>query len=109
MSMSPIGPLGSIAGSQLAQSKGSESDRVSQESSRQTSTDRAAEKASGAGGLEEEQAASDRDADGRRIQEEQEEAGSGDAPEQTDAERAAEQRKSRDATGQRGKNLDLSG
>lgn len=108
MSMSPMGPLGSVAGSQMAQSKGTEADRVSQESSRQTNAERAekrAENAAGLGAAEEEQAAGDRDADGRRILEIQEEQKSDDQAAAEDA----EQRQSRDATGQRGKNLDLSG
>ncbi len=111
MSMSPMGPLGSVAGSQLAQSKGTESDRVSQDSSRQTNAEHAnkrAEKAAGLGAAEEEQAASDRDADGRRILEVHEEAEANDAAAQ-DADNASEQRQSRDATGKRGNNLDLSG
>jgi len=111
--MSPLGPLGSVAGSQLAQTKGAESDRASQESSRQDNTQRAekkAESAAGIGETEEEKPTSDRDADGRRILENHEEPEADEKSTADDAaDQAGEQRKSRDATGQRGTNLDLSG
>ncbi|MFP6676727.1 MAG: hypothetical protein VB878_16710 [Pirellulaceae bacterium] len=111
MSMAPMGPLGSIAGSPLAQTKGGEADRARQESARQTNAERAQEKSENAAGLgaaEEEHEAADRDADGRRLWETNEQptdgenAGSGGGASDDGPKR-------KDASGQRGNRLDLSG
>lgn len=114
MSMTPTGPLGSIAGSPLAQTKGAEVDRARQESARQTNVERAqekSEKAAGMGAAEEQHAASDRDADGRMLWETNEQTTNeqttdGDTNSQDSS---SEKRQSKDASGQRGSHLDLSG
>ena len=106
--MKPMGMAGSIAGSHLAQTKGTDIDKTQQDVSnqaRQTESGSKAEKASGIGETEEDQQASDRDADGRRLwevdaegeeKEKEEQGGSPPAP-------------SKDSTGQSGNQLDLSG
>jgi hypothetical protein len=111
MSIGPLGIIGSVAGSPLAQSKGSEVDRAAQDTahqSRQINSENKAEQAAGIGQTEEDQESSDRDADGRRLWEEQappREASQDDAPagEETDAPR------SKDPSGLSGGQLDLTG
>jgi hypothetical protein len=96
------------AGVPLAQAKGSEVERTQQETAqhqRQVETDTKAEMASGIGTTEEQSASdADRDADGRRPWE--------IAPQAKDPQQPAEPpppRQSRDASGQAGTQLDLSG
>jgi hypothetical protein len=108
MNMSPMGPLNSIAGTHLAQTKGAETDRASQESGKQTSTQKAADGAA-TGAVDEDKGAGDRDADGRKLWEE-----TLPPPDQGDTTDASSgqpptSRQSRDATGERGANLDLTG
>ena len=110
MSVGPTGITGSFAGSPLAQGKGADVERTQQETSDQArgaQADRRAEQAGGIGETEQDQEAHDRDADGRRPWEIGGRRG-GDAGESEDG-GAAEQRLSRDPTGQRGTQLDLSG
>lgn len=111
MSIGPLGaPLASVAGSPLAQTKGSEVERAGQETlnhQRRVGSDRQAEAASGIGQTDEDQQASDRDADGRRLWERPAEG------ETTTEEAASEEppsiRRGKDATRQTGNLLDLTG
>jgi len=111
MSIGPMGMMGSLAGGQLAQTKGSDTDRVQQETaaqSRETKTAEKAELAAGIGQTTEDAETSDRDADGRRLWE------PGDEPdEQATADgangAADEMPKAKDPAGDCGVNLDLSG
>ncbi len=69
MSVGPLGMVGSSAGSPLAQSQGSDVNRAQQDTasqSRQTQMSEKAEHASGVGQTEQDEEATDRDADGRR-------------------------------------------
>lgn len=112
MSVGPTGGIpGSAAGSPLAQTKGSEPERAQQDANaqqRRIESDQKAESAAGIGETDgEDHETGERDADGRRLWEEQ--------PEKENAEAAEEdpgpppQRQSKDATGQSGNLLDLSG
>lgn len=90
----------------VAQTKGSEVERGAQEATqqeRQVQTDAKAESAAGIGTTEEQNASSDRDADGRRLWE----APLAGQPKKPPEE--ADERTSRDATGDCGTQLDLSG
>ncbi len=107
-----VGPLGgvaaSLAGTQLAQSKGSEVERAQQDSSsqqRQVQNDLKAETAAGIGETDgEDHETAERDADGRRLWEESPQ------PEHPDADDGREApRQSKDASGDSGTQLDLSG
>ena len=105
MSVGSLGGLiGSAAGVPISQSSGSETERASRESAAQErATDGAerSEKAAGIGTTEQDQEASERDADGRRLWE---------APPDKKQDTTAEgQRQSRDASGQSGTQLDLTG
>jgi len=107
MSIGPLGGLaGSAAGAPLAQTKGSETERTQQDSGaqqRRVQSDQKAEAASGIGETDgEDHQTADRDADGRRFWEA--------PPEPNDSEQADDtDRRSKDASGQSGQNLDLSG
>ncbi len=108
MSVGPMGMMGSVAGSQLPQATGTDADKAKQATanqSRQSESEKKAERAS-LGEAEQDQGASDRDADGRRLWEA--------PPEQQEASADENQTEdgsspSRDPTGERGENLDLSG
>ena len=110
MSVGPLGGvLGSAAGAPLAQTKGSETERAKGDSAsqaRQLDADKKTEQSSGVGQTQEDQGASDRDADGRRLWEAPaEEATAGNdthAP-------TNDQPRSKDATGAAGSKLDLMG
>ena len=111
MSVGPLGGIaGSVAGSPLAQSKGSDVERAQQDAAnqaRRTAADKKAENAAGIGEADgEDHETADRDADGRRLWEAQPEAASDDAPAQ---EGRSERAPAKDASGQRGNLLDLSG
>ena len=109
MSVGPMGMMGSVAGSQLPQATGTDVDKAKQTTanqSRQSESTKNAERAASLGEAEQDQEASDRDADGRRLWEA--------APEKQDASADENQTddgasRSRDPSGQRGENLDLSG
>ncbi|MFO7902635.1 MAG: hypothetical protein ACQESR_08265 [Planctomycetota bacterium] len=106
MSVGPMGMAGSAAGSPLAQGRGSEVNRGQQETaeqSRQTQAAEKAEEAAGIGQTEQDEEASDRDADGRRLWEHLPE-GQDDEEEQSE-----ERHLGRDPTGQVGGHLDLDG
>jgi hypothetical protein len=106
------GTIGSAAGSPLSQTAGSEAERASRENAaqqRQVDANQKAEMAAGIGKAREDQESSERDADGRRPWE---------APVKKDASTSEEQdaaastnsvRQSKDATGQCGNQLDLTG
>ena len=111
MSVGPLGGIvGSVAGSPLAQSKGSDVERAQQDAAnqaRRTAANQKAESAAGIGEADgEDHETADRDADGRRLWEAQPEAASDDAPAQ---DTHSEQAPAKDASGQRGNLLDLSG
>ncbi len=110
MSVGPMGMAGSIAGG-LPQIRSAETGRAEKETTdqaRQTKSDQQAEAAAGVGESTEDEKASDRDADGRRLWEA--------TPEQTtesdeavgDA-TAQEAPLSKDPTGTSGGQLDLTG
>ncbi len=114
MSIGPLGFIGSAAGTQYSQAKGSETERTQQDEaaqSRQTKTTEKAENAAGIGETEQDEQAGDRDADGRRIWERPEEK----QPEDKDQDEPAADgngpadSQSKDPTGHRGNQLDLSG
>ncbi|MFV1964277.1 MAG: hypothetical protein ACC628_02550 [Pirellulaceae bacterium] len=107
MSVGPMGTMGSVAGSQLPQTKGADAERTQQETVdqvRQTESNRKAENASGVGETEQDQEASDRDADGRRLWEA--------APESEahpEGDETGDLPRSKDPRGKTGANLDLRG
>ena len=108
MSMGPLGSVGGVAGSQLPQAKGTDADLAAKETADQKRANESGARASSAEGIgetSEQQETGDRDADGRRIWEVTE---SAEAAED-ESEPSQEAAPSRDATGQRGNRLDLSG
>ena len=114
MSMGPLGGIaGSVAGSPLAQTQGSETERARQDAGaqqRRIDSDQKADSAAGIGETDgEDHETAERDADGRRLWEGSPE--EKDAQEQDADENLAplEPRQSKDATGQSGNLLDLSG
>lgn len=108
MSMVPLGGLiGSAAGAPLSQSKGSETERALKDSLhqlREANAAQQAESAAGIGQTEQDQESSERDADGRRLWERPSE-GADQPAELADA----STRQSKDASGQSGSILDLTG
>jgi hypothetical protein len=99
------GVVGSAAGAPLSQTKGSETERTQKESTarqREVDATQRADLASGIGQTEQDQEASERDADGRRLWE------IGSVPAKA-ADSATEPRQSKDATGNTGTRLDLTG
>lgn len=110
MSIGPTaGIAASAAGSPLAQTQGSEKERASQDAAAGQRRVEFGQKADAAAGIGEangeDHATGERDADGRRLWEAPPES---DA-EQPDEETRPEDRKSRDASGDSGGLLDLSG
>ncbi len=110
-----IGPLGGVpasaAGSPLAQTKGSDVERAEQDTGsqqRRVDTDQKAENAAGIGEADgEDHETAERDADGRRLWEEPPQ---GEAADDAEAPSGPPQdRRSKDATGQSGNLLDLTG
>jgi hypothetical protein len=110
MSVGPTsGILGSAAGAPLAQTKGNETTRASQESSaqqRQLQNEKAAAEAAGIGQTQGDAGVSERDADGRRIWEL--------GPDDSEKDRAegdanSTERHVADPKGEAGKQIDLSG
>jgi hypothetical protein len=109
MNISHLSIVASAAATPMAQAKGSEADRVRQETvvhERAVESTAEAEAAEGIGTTNEEQAASDRDADGRRPWEigPQDD---GQRGENSDSREPGQ--RSKDPTGQAGSQLDLSG
>lgn len=109
MSVGSLGLIGSIAGTPLAQAKGSDIDRAKADANQQSraidSVNRA-DAAAGIGVTHEDSQTSDRDADGRRIWEKF--AANKDANDSTDSTLQAPHA-AKDPTGQSGTQLDLSG
>lgn len=111
MSMGPLGIIGSVATTRQAQTKGGEADRAAQDTAnqaRQTASENKAEQAAGIGQTEQDQESSDRDADGRRLWEEQG-PGNQEEPQDSPANEEADAPRSKDPTGASGQQLDLSG
>lgn len=105
------GVAGSVAGSPLAQTQGSEVERARQDAGaqqRRVESDQKADSAAGIGEANgEDHEPAERDADGRRLWEPESEK---DINEEADADAAPpHERQSKDATGQSGNLLDLSG
>ncbi len=115
MSVGPMGPVaGSVAGSPLAQTKGSETERAQQETNsqqRQIQNEQRAEAAAGIGEADgEDHETAERDADGRRLWEHSPEAENAEESQEEPEESASKPpRQSKDTTGQSGNLLDLSG
>ena len=109
MSMVPLGSLiGSAAGAPLSQTKGSDTERAQKDSlqqSRHADSAQQAEQAGGIGEMEQDQETSERDADGRRLWErpiDGKKQAAGDSG-------VGLGRQSKDASGQAGNQLDLTG
>ncbi|MBM3998130.1 MAG: hypothetical protein FJ297_01080 [Planctomycetes bacterium] len=110
MSVGPTNLASGVAATQLAQPRASE-DRGATEAAdaaRRLESNRSAERAEGIGQTREESETHDRDADGRRLWEKAAAKRSG-SDESAAAETADRPAASRDPTGQRGQQLDLSG
>ena len=111
MSVGPMGMIGSISGSPLAQTKGSEVEKAAQDTANQARKGQAleqAENAAGIGQTEEDSETSERDADGRRMWEASETAEPTVADEPLDPTGEANPR-SKNPTGMSGNTIDLSG
>ena len=111
MSIGPLGHIAAAAGSPLAQQKGTDAQRVAQDQaaqSRETASSRQAAKAEGIGETEQDHQATDRDADGRRAWERTDESPPS-AEQPVDESPPPADGLSRDATGDRGTQLDISG
>ncbi len=109
MSIGPLGHLGIAAGTPLAQSKGSELQRAAHDSehhARQVEAGRRAQDAAGIGATEgDENATSDRDADGRRLWE----IPPDKEPRTSDIANGPDEPGVKDPTGKNGTQLDLAG
>jgi hypothetical protein len=110
MTMAPLGGIvTSAAGAPLSQTAGSDAERVQKDAlhqQRQTDSNQQAERAAGIGQTEQDQQSSERDADGRRLWE-----APGKTSKESVKEAASESvvRQSKDASGQSGTQLDLTG
>jgi len=101
------GVVGSAAGAPLSQTSGSDTERTQKDASasqRQVEGEKKAESAAGIGQTEEDQGTSDRDADGRRLWENQ-------SSEENKSEDSNSEppRQAKDPTGNSGNALDLTG
>ncbi len=111
MSIGPAGGIiGSAAGSPLAQSKGSDTERAQQDAAGQLRRVASEQKAESAAGIAEtdgeDHQTAERDADGRRLWEgPHADDGTADSP----ADGAESESQSKDSSGQTGNLLDLSG
>ena len=106
MSVGSLGIVGSLTASSIAQ-RSAETDRVQQDTVDQARTTQAAERtesAAGIGETEEDSQTSERDADGRRLWEQQQA-----KPKSEDVEALASDTRSKDPTGQAGSELDVVG
>jgi hypothetical protein len=110
MSVGPLGGIvGSAAGAPISQTAGSETERTQRDASvqqRELNTNQRAEQAAGIGTTEQDQETNERDADGRRPWEAPVDERGAATPDDT-AETSP--RQSKDATGQCGNQLDLTG
>ena len=112
MSVGPLGMIGSAAGSPLAQGQGTDVNQTQQESAnqaRQTGLNEKAERAAGVGQTEQDEGSSDRDADGRRPWELAGDAPADDQQPEDESNGQGPDPRSKDPTGERGNQLDLSG
>ena len=101
------GALGSAAGAPLSQTAGAETERTQKDAAvqqRMADAQTKSEKASGIGQMEQDQEASERDADGRRLWEDTAKKKADVAADGNEALRQA-----KDATGMSGNSLDLTG
>ena len=108
MSVGPMGMIGSIAGTPLSQTKGSEVEKTAQDTANQARSGQALERAEDAAGIgqaEEDSEADERDADGRRLWEVRQES-EADETEQSPQESTP---RSKDPTGMSGNTIDLTG
>src|SRR3954470_10553298 len=106
------GVVGSAAGTPLSQAAGSETERTQKESlasTRQVEGQERAENAAGIGHTEQDQESSERDADGRRLWEAPAKRKNGANNQSASEAAAAQSKQSKDATGQSGTKLDLTG
>lgn len=107
MDFAPLGGLIGAAGAPLSQAKGSDADRAQQATGnheRQAANELKADTAAGIGATDgEDQTASERDADGRRLWEKR----GGKRPDPVPVAPDAAARQSRDASGDCGNQLDL--
>ena len=110
MSVRPMsGVVGSAAGAPLSQTAGSETERAKKDASatqRQVESDTKAEKAAGIGETEADEGPSERDADGRKLWEEEPTPGKQSEPRATAPEPP---RQVKDLKGESGSSLDLTG
>ena len=113
MSVGPTGIPNSLAGSPLAQSRGSDVERTQQETSdqaRRVGTEQRAQDAAGVGQTEQDEEASDRDADGRRPWELNPQDEGQTAEDGSDGSNSEEEQpRGRDAKKQSGTQIDLTG
>ncbi|MBC8350955.1 MAG: hypothetical protein H8E66_03155 [Planctomycetes bacterium] len=110
MSVGPMGVAGSVAGGlpQIRSADAGRAEKQSADQARQVKSEQKAESAAGVGETAQDEKASDRDADGRKLWE------AGPEPEAepneaTDGEKSQEVPRSKDPTGASGGQLDLSG
>jgi hypothetical protein len=112
MTMAPLGGIvSSAAGAPLSQTAGSETERAQKDAltqHRQVDASQQAENAAGIGQTHEDQESSERDADGRRLWEAPANGGKNKDNKEADAAETVP-RQSKDATGQSGTQLDLTG
>jgi hypothetical protein len=110
MSAGPIGTIGSLATGQLQQGRQADAGRANQDAgdqSRAVEGSKRAENAAGIGEMEQEGAASDRDADGHRPWEKRQRPHDPAKPSELPGEPEAP--RGRDPTGEAGTQLDLTG
>lgn len=110
MSVGPMsGVLGSAAGAPLSQTSGSETERSAKDASatqRKVTSDNKADQSAGIGQTEGDQATSERDADGRRLWEDNQ---ARDRREEQSASEPEPPRQAKDPSGMSGGSLDLTG
>ena len=110
MSVGPLGMAGSIVGGlpQIRSAEAGRAEKQSADQARLTKSDQKAEAAEGVGETAQDEKASDRDADGRRLWEAmpEQKTDSGELPEEAHTPEAPQ---SKDPTGASGGQLDLSG
>ena len=113
MSVGPLGGIvGSAAGAPLAKTAGTEMERSQKEASvsqRLGDSQEKAARAAGIGTTEQDQGASDRDADGRRLWEAPQQKNQQESEQQNSAEENQQKHKSKDPSGDSGSKLDLMG
>ena len=110
MSVGPMGMASSVAGGlpQIRSADAGRAEKQSADQARQTKSDQQAEAAAGVGETTQDEKASDRDADGRRLWEAMPEQAA-EADEAVGEAKTQEAPQSKDPTGTSGGQLDLSG